>query len=198
MKTAHFSPSTRPTTTVGIGRLMAQYRDGIARIVVKDKPDREVGWFDAEIFTRLPFLLSPILECMAKDPTLSEETHNWATRMARSMRHAVQLRSTPQFSRAAVFNKAAELLDSCEPIEGPDISLCRQDLKMILGSVWGHAMEDFVFTRFEERANHVFPVLVRLYELVAGPSEELGQFVADHLSEEVESQVTEGGRAMEV
>lgn len=198
MKTPHFSPSTRPTTTVGTGRLMAQYRDGIARIVVKDEPDREVGWFDAEIFTRLPFLLSPILECMAKDPTLPERTRNWATRMAQSMRHAVQVRSMPELSRETVFKMAAELLDSCEPIDGPDISLSRQDLKMILGSVWGHAMEDFVFTRFEDRANHVFPVLVRLHELIAGPSEELRRFVADHLSEEVESQITEGVRALEV
>ncbi len=46
--------------------------------------------------------------------------------------------------------------------------------------------------------NHVFPVLCRLYELIAGQSEELRQLVADHLSEEVESQITEGVRALEV
>ena len=197
MKTPHFSPSTRPTTTVGTGRLMAQYRDGIARIVIKGEPDREVGWFDAGIFTGLPFLLSPILKCIKKDPTLPEETREWAARMARSVEYAVQVRSTTEFSREAVFKKAAELLDSCKPIEGPDISFSRHDLKMLLGCIWGHAMEDFVFTRFEDRANHVFPIMVHFYELIAGPSEELRQFVADHLSEEVESQITEGVRVIE-
>ena len=104
------------------------------------------------------------------------------------------MRFAPEFTRKHVAKKAAELFGLDRTSDEPDITISREDLKAILAQTWGAAMEEFLFTPFEDRANHIFSAMAQLLELLAGPNEELREFIDDALSEEVEAQITQGVR----
>jgi hypothetical protein len=184
------SPQRRhPTTTIGGAGLVTRYREGVVRLTRKEEPDHEIACIDAETLTRMPFLMTLIYQCIEKDATLSEETRHRAGQMARSMLYATQIRIPPRFGRETVAKKAAELFDPDQAIDETDIMISREDLKSLLAHCWEYAEEDLLFTPLEDRAGHIFPVMAHLFELIAGPNEELRQFVDDCLSEETYIQI---------
>ncbi len=173
---------------------MTRYREGVVRLTRKEEPDHEIACIDAETLTRMPFLMLLIYQCLEKDATLSEDTRQRAGQMARRMRYATQMKIPPRFGSESVAKTAAELFDPDQATNETNVTISREDLKSLLAHCWEYAEEDFLFTQFEDRAGHVFPLMAQLYEVVAGPNEEIREFVDDCLSEEVYTQITEGVR----
>ncbi len=183
-----------PTTTIGGAGLVARCHEGVVRFTPREEPDHEIACFDAETLIRMPFLMSLIYRCLEKDPTLSEDLRRYAGNMAQRMRCATQMRIPSKLGRESVAKQVAELFDPDQAIDETDVTISREDLKSLLAHRWESAEEDLLFTPFEDRAGHIFPLMAQLYEVIAGPNEELREFVDDCLSEEVYMQITEGVR----
>jgi hypothetical protein len=190
MSKDHLSPNNRPTMKIRTGTLLAKSRNGETCIMRSEEPEQELGCFDAKSLTGLPFLLSACLEYLGKDPTVPEEIRKQATETAQRMRYAFQLKNTLKFSSQEVFKLATEFFGKELNDDDSDITISRSDLKAILACSWGFAMEEFSFTPFEDRANHIFPAMAELFEQITSPNEELRQFVNDGLSAEVEALIS--------
>lgn len=173
-----------PTITIGGAGLVTRYCDGVLRLTRKEEPDHEIACINADSFVKLPYVLPSIYECLEKDAALSEETRHRAEEMARRMNYAIQIRIPPRFSRESVAKRAAKLFKPDQVTDETDVTISREDLKSLLAHCWEYAEEDLLFAPLEDRAGHIFPKMAQLYEVIAGPNEELRQFVDDCLSEE--------------
>jgi len=178
-----------PARTIGGAGLVTRYCDGVLRLTRREEPDHEIACINADNFVKLPYLLPSIYECLGKDAALSEETRHRAEEMARRMNYAIQIRIPPHFSKESAAKRAAKLFKPEQATDETDVTISREDLKSLLAHYWEYAEEDLLFTPLEDRAGHIFPVMAQLFELIAGPNEELRQFVNDCLSEETYIQV---------